>query len=226
VSVEQESRRVVAVLGGSFDPIHDGHVALGTHFAKVLRADELRILPAGNPWQKPGLHTDAVHRVAMIRCAFDTTNLPVTIDQQEIRRHTATYTVDTLKSLREELGPETAIAFLLGADQLQHLNTWHDWQRLFEYAHLCAAARPGFTLDAGHVPSEVAAEFANRKVSAVVSAAEAIRAQAAGQTYIATDLAIDVSATAIRETLQRGENPTGLPPQVLHYIHTNQLYKN
>ncbi len=221
MNVNKEGRRVVAVLGGSFDPIHDGHVALGTHFAQAFQADELRILPAGNPWQKAGLHTDAAHRVAMIGCAFDTTNVPVTIDQQEIRRHTATYTVDTLKSLREELGSETAIAFLLGADQLQHLNTWHDWQRLFDYAHLCAAARPGFMLDAGHVPSEVAAEFARRQVNA-----DEIRSQAAGLTYIATNLAIDVSATTIRAALQRGESPKGLPPKVLHYIETHQLYKN
>ncbi len=219
------SRRCVAVLGGSFDPVHDGHVALGTHFAQALQADELRIMPAGNPWQKGALHAEAAHRLAMISCAFDTTNLPVTIDQQEIRRHTATYTVDTLKSLREELGPETAIAFLLGADQLQHLNTWHDWQRLFDYAHLCAAARPGFMLDADHVPPEVAIEFAERQIKAE-NAADELRGQAAGLTYIATNLAIDVSATTIREALQRGEQPTGLSPEVLHYIHTHQLYKN
>ena len=101
------------------------------------------------------------------------------------------------------------------------MNTWHDWQRLFDYAHLCAAARPGFTLDASHVPPEVAAEFTKRLV-----APEQIRSQAAGLTYLAPDLAIDVSATAIREALQRGEHPAGLPAKVLHYIHTHQLYKN
>ena len=214
-------RRCVAVLGGTFDPIHDGHVALGKHFAAVLQADELRILPAGNPWQKAPLHTDAAHRVAMVSCAFDAAGVPVTIDQQEIRRHTATYTVDTLKSLREELGPDAAIAFLLGADQLQHLNTWHDWQRLFDYAHICAAARPGFTLEAGHVPSEVAAEFGKRMVEAAQ-----IRSRPAGLTYLAPDLAIDVSATTIRDALQRGERPDGLPAKVLDYIQTHQLYKN
>lgn len=216
-------RRCIAVLGGSFDPVHDGHVALGKHFAALLPADELRILPAGNPWQKAPLHTDAAHRLAMISCAFDTAGLPVTIDQQEIKRHTATYTVDTLKNLREELGPDAAIAFLLGADQLQHLNTWHDWQRLFDYAHLCAAARPGFTLDASHIPSEVAAEFGKRLVA---GRAGQIRKQAAGLTYLASDLAIDVSATAIRDALQHGDTPTGLPPKVLHYIQTHQLYKS
>ena len=215
------SRRCIAVLGGTFDPIHNGHVALGKHFAEVLQADELRILPAGNPWQKAPLHTDAAHRVAMISCAFDTQSLPVTIDQQEIRRHTATYTVDTLKSLREELGPDVAIAFLLGADQLQHLNTWHDWQRLFDYAHLCAAARPGFTLDASHVPPEVAAQFTQRQAGP-----EQICNQPAGLTHVAPNLAIDVSATTIREALQRGEQPAGLPAKVLRYIHTHQLYKN
>lgn len=219
--MQQAPRRCVAVLGGSFDPVHDGHVALGRHFAHTLPADELRILPAGNPWQKALLQAGATDRVAMISCAFDTIDVPVTIDQQEIRRHTATYTVDTLKNLREELGPETAIAFLLGADQLQHLNTWHDWQRLFDYAHLCAAARPGFTLAAAHIPSEVATEFGKR-----LADAGQIRSKPAGLTCLANDLDIDVSATAIRDALQRGEQPAGLPAKVLHYITTHQLYKN
>ncbi len=217
----ESKRRRIVVLGGSFDPVHNGHVALGKYFASLLNADELRILPAGNPWQKGSLHADAAHRVAMISCAFDTESLPVIIDQQEIQRHTATYTVDTLQALRSELGADASIAFLLGADQLQHLNTWHQWGRLFSFAHIVAAARPGFDLDAAHVPQEVADEFTRRNASV-----GQIRETAAGLTYLAKDLALDVSATAIRKALQDGEPPEKLvPPRVLDYIETHHLYK-
>lgn len=216
------SRRCVVVLGGSFDPIHYGHVALGKHFRSLLAADELRILPAGNPWQKDHLHADAAHRVAMISCAFDTESIPVTIDQQEIQRHTATYTIDTLRALRTEFGPETSIAFLLGADQLQHLNTWHEWQKLFDYAHICAASRPGFDLDASQLPVQVAEEFTRRSATA-----EQIRQRAAGLTCLAKDMAVDISATAIRKALLDGKRPENLvPPAVLDYIELHHLYKN
>jgi len=104
---------------------------------------------------------------------------------------------------------------------LQHLNTWHDWQRLFDYAHLCAAARPGFTLAAAHIPPEVATEFGKRQ-----AVPGQIRNKPAGLTCLANDLDIDVSATAIRDALQHGEQPAGLPARVLHYITTHQLYKN
>jgi nicotinate-nucleotide adenylyltransferase len=210
------------VLGGSFDPIHYGHIAIGKHFAALLAADQLRIVPAGNPWQKGHLQAEASDRVAMISCAFDTESIPVIIDQQEIQRHTATYTIDTLRALRAEFGPEASIAFVLGADQLQHLETWHEWQILFDYAHICAASRPGFDLNRDGVPQQVADEFTRRS-----GTAEQIRHSAAGRTYLAQDLAMDISATAIRKALQDGKRPeTLVPPAVLDYIELHHLYKN
>lgn len=215
-------RRCIVVLGGSFDPIHYGHIAIGKHFAALLSADQLRIVPAGNPWQKGQLQADASDRVAMIRCAFDTESIPVIIDQQEIQRHTATYTIDTLRALRAEFGPEASIAFVLGADQLQHLETWHEWQALFDYAHICAASRPGFDLSRDGVPQQVAEEFTRRS-----GTAEQIRHSAAGLTYLARDLALDISATAIRTALRDGKRPeTLVPPAVLDYIELHHLYKN
>jgi len=214
--------RCIALLGGSFDPVHQGHVALGEYFAKLLAADELRIVPVGDPWQKGQLHASAADRVEMIRYAFDKQSTPVVIDQQEIQRHTATYTIETLKAIRAELGPNASIAFLIGADQLQHLDTWREWHRLFDYAHICAASRPGFATGIGRVPAQVAHEFDSRNATP-----EQIRAKPSGLTYLAKDLAVDISATNIRSALQRGERPEGLVPQrVLDYIELHHLYKS
>ena len=214
--------RCIALLGGSFDPVHKGHVALADYFIALLQPDELRVIPAGNPWQKHGLQASGQDRMAMVRSAFSTQKVAVNIDQQEILRDSATYTIDTLRAVRKELGPDVSVVFLLGADQLQHLNTWQEWQQMFDYAHICAASRPGFAMDAAHVPADVAQEFARRAGSP-----EQIRNTAQGLAYLAPNLAVDISATAIRAALQRGEHPISLvPPEVLDYIEQHHLYKS
>lgn len=221
------ARRCVVVLGGSFDPIHQGHIALAACFARLLAPDELRILPAGNPWQKTrGLQASAQDRVEMARLAFAAAHMPVIIDEQEIRRTSASgeasYTLDTLRFLRAELGLDTSIAFLMGADQLLGLHTWHDWQRLFDYAHICVGSRPGFTLNMVDLPPEVTAEFGKR-----IGTPEQIRNCTHGLTCLASDLAVDISATQIRHALQHGSQPNSLiPAVVLDYIQQHHLYKN
>ncbi len=212
----------IALLGGSFDPVHKGHVALADYFVALLKPDELRVIPAGNPWQKHGLQASGQDRMAMVRSAFSTQTVAVNIDQQEILRPDATYTIDTLRAIRQELGPHASIVFLMGADQLQHLNTWQEWQHMFDYAHICAASRPGFAMDAAHIPAEVAQEFARR-----TGTPEQIRTTPQGLAYLAPNLAVDISATAIRAALQRGECPISqLPPGVLDYIEQHHLYKS
>lgn len=215
------TRRRIALLGGSFDPAHNGHVALGNHFAKLLFPDELRILPVGNPWQKQGLQALPQHRVEMVKRAFAGMAVPVTVDEQEIRRNTPTYTIDTLRALRAELGPDACIVLLIGADQLQQLHTWKDWRQLFDYAHICAASRPGFAIDDAHLPPPVAREFTRR-----AGTPDQIRNSAHGLTCVATNLAVDISATEIRAALQHGRQPDSLiPPAVLDYIKQHHLYQ-
>lgn len=219
---QQKTRRCVAVLGGSFDPVHNGHVALGNYFAKLLVPDELRVVPTGNPWQKQGLNAAPQHRVAMAKLAFSGLAVPVVIDEQEIQRQSRTYTIDTLRSLRVELGPDASIAFLIGADQLQQLHTWKEWQSLFDHAHICAASRPGFDIDAGHLPAEVAREMRRREGSA-----SQIRESAHGLAFVANNLAVDISATEIRAALHHGQNPAAfVPAGVLDYIKQHRLYED
>jgi nicotinate-nucleotide adenylyltransferase len=209
--------RCVALLGGTFDPVHNGHVALGAHFMRLLQADELRVLPA-LPWQKSTLAATPAQRSEMVRLAFAGQPFPLVVDERELMRGKPTYTVDTLRELRAELGPQASIAFLMGADQLQRLDTWHDWRALFGLAHLCVAARPGFTLDA--LPQAVSQEFARR-----AAAPGQIRNTPFGLVYMAPELALDISATGLRAALQRGNKPSSLiSPLVLDYIEQHNLY--
>ncbi|GIZ51346.1 nicotinate-nucleotide adenylyltransferase [Noviherbaspirillum aridicola] len=213
--------RCIALLGGSFDPVHSGHVALAGYFAKLLFPDELRLLPAGLPYQKQALTASAAQRIDMLRLAFGGFAVPVAIDDQEIRREGATYTIDTLRALRAQLGDDVSLAFLIGADQLQKLHTWKDWRALFDHAHICAASRPGFALDPAHVAPEVAQEFMRRAATP-----GQIRSTPAGLAYLAVNLAIDISATQIRAALAEGRSVASLiPAGVLDYIERQHLYQ-
>lgn len=210
----------IALLGGSFDPVHNGHVALGSYFAAALQVDQLRVIPAGDPWQKEPTQASAEQRAAMLQLAFGAQ--PITLDLQEIARATPTYSIDTLRQLRAEFGPRASLVFLMGADQLQRLASWRDWQQLFEYAHFCVAARPGCARNGPALPQAVAAEFSRR-----LGTLEHIRNTPHGLTYLAQDFAVDISATQIRAALQRGDT-ANLPiaPAVLDYIEQHHLYKS
>ncbi|GAB2912110.1 hypothetical protein GCM10027093_58150 [Paraburkholderia jirisanensis] len=163
----------------------------------MLQLTELVLLPAGQPWQKAGVSA-APHRLAMTRAAAGALQIPgvrVTVASEEIEHDGPTYTVETLQQWRAREGGQASIALLVGADQLVHLDTWHEWQRLFDYAHVCAATRPGFDLAAA-APA-VAAAIATRAASAQV-----LRGTPAGHLLIDATLAEDVSATEIRAQLR------------------------
>ena len=221
--------RCIALLGGSFDPVHHGHVALAELFTSLLRPDELRVMPAGQPWQKKnGLEAGDADRVAMLELAFARSSAPVVVDTREIDREGATYTVETLREVRAELGADASIVFLMGADQLQKLDTWRDWRDLFALANFGVAARPGYRLDDAGLPPAVAAELAQRRASF-----DDVRASPAGKVCVAHTLAVDISATAVRAALHATPRTDKVPhlsalvaPQVLDYIQQHNLYKN
>jgi len=163
----------------------------------VLRLTELVLLPAGQPWQKADV-SPAVHRLAMTRAAAASLALPgasVRVATDEIDHDGPTYTVDTLRRWREREGQDASITLLMGADQLVHLDTWHGWRQLFDFAHICAATRPGF--DLASIPPAVAQEIAAREAGADV-----LQATPCGHLLIDTTLAFDVSATDIRAHLR------------------------
>lgn len=212
----------VALLGGTFDPVHCGHVALGAHFAALLGATELRVIPAGRPWQKATQQASPRQRADMAQLAFAGLAPPARVDRREIERAGPSYTIDTLRALRAELGPRVSLALLIGADQLRRLDSWKEWRHLFDYAHLCVAARPGFALDGPETPPAVAAQIARR-----LGQPDQIRSTPQGLTYLENDFAVDISATHIRAALRRGEPARALvPATVLDYIEQHHLYKN
>lgn len=217
--------RCVALLGGSFDPVHRGHVALAALFADLLHPDQLRVLPA-RPWQKASLRAGDADRIRMLELAFAGQGFEVVIDTQEIDRGSPTYTVETLRSLRAELGEAASIVFLMGADQLQKLDTWRDWQELFALCNLGVAARPGYDLDQDKLPQAVARELGRR-----LATPDEVRASPHGKVCLAHTLAVDISATQVRHILHAGADRSAdisalVPRGVLDYIQQHNLYKS
>ncbi len=230
--------RRIGLLGGTFDPIHNGHLALARRFAGQLALTELVLLPAGQPYQKTGVSA-AEHRLAMTRAAAASLVLPgvaVTVATDEIERGGPTYTVETLARWRAREGRDASLALLIGADQLLQLDTWRDWRRLFEFAHVCAATRPGFDLSS--LSPALAKELGPRRADA-----QALRSTQAGHLLIDDTLALDVSATDIRAHLKaklahdatqasptpalgakRGPAPEPIPAAVWDYILQHHLY--
>jgi nicotinate-nucleotide adenylyltransferase len=216
--------RRIAILGGTFDPIHEGHLALATRFSSLLALDELVLMPAGQPWQKTGV-SDAEQRLEMTRIAAAHLVLPgtrVIVGTDEIERHGDTYTVDTLAAWRARIGPEASLSLLIGADQVVSLDRWHDWLDLFELAHICVAARPGF--DIADASPAVVEQIEQRRMPVLE-----IQSSAHGGMLIDRALDLDISATHIRQCAQQrlaadAKACEHVPDAVWHYIREHRLY--
>lgn len=213
------ARRRIGIVGGTFDPPHVGHLALARAARDAWSLDEVRLVPTGRSWQKADAGASSAQRLAMTRLALDGLDASerLVVDEREVRRDGPTYTVDTLRELRAELGPEVMLVLVLGSDQLRNLHTWHRWRELFGLAHLVATQRERVALD--DLPTEVEGELAARGADALPDAP-------AGTIAFFRMPPVAVSATALRAQLARGERPAGLsPPAVLDYIETNGLYR-
>lgn len=209
-------RRRIGLLGGTFDPIHAGHLALGHAAREALRLDELRFVPTGQSWQKTGSGVDAAVRLEMVRLAVGATP-GFAVDDREVRRAGPSYTIDTLIELRAELGPEPALVLVLGSDQLRNLATWHRYRELLQYAHIAATRRGAHPLN--DLEPRVEALLAGH-------GREALPDAPSGAIVWFRMASVPVSATALRARLARGERPAELlPAAVLDYIERHRLYR-
>ena len=209
------SRPRLGLLGGTFDPVHIGHLALARTARAALHLNTLRLRPTGASWQQSGVVASPAQRLAMLQLAL--AGEPGLIaDPREIERAGPSYTIDTLAELRAEVGPETALVLILGSDQLRNLATWRRWQELTDYAHLACTQREQVPLS--DLPAEVEA-----LVSRV--GCETLPDAPAGSIVLFSMPPVPVSATALRAAFRRGERPAELvPPAVLDYIERQNLY--
>lgn len=212
--------RAIGILGGTFDPIHFGHLRMAQELFEMLGLAEVRFVPAANPAHRDTPQTSAQHRAEMVALAISG-NPAFTLDTRELHRAGASYTFDTLSELRTELGPEAPIVLLLGGDAFLGLPTWHRWQELADLAHIVVAHRPGTIPNAALLPEKLKDVWQRRAIS---NPAE-LHASPAGRMLMQDIPALDISASSIRGILHQGRSPRYLLPESVHsYIHSHQLY--
>jgi nicotinate-nucleotide adenylyltransferase len=211
-----------ALLGGTFDPVHLGHLGLADDARRALGIPEVRLMPAGDPPHRAAPGASAAHRLAMLRLAIER-RPGLVIDDRELRRQGKSYTVLTLEELRVE-SERRPIVLILGADAFRGLPTWHRWRELLALAHIAVAARPRDPFDAA-LPDALVPLWRDRRAA---DAAELL-ASPAGRILVVTIVPRDISASAIRAAVARGGADAEraralLPPAVWDYIAEHRLY--
>lgn len=212
----------LGLFGGTFDPVHGGHLRLAQEALEHLHLGSVLWVPAGQPPHRAAPRVTSRHRLDMVRLAT-AGNPAFVVDAAEVESEQPSYTVLTLERLRRERGADLSLVLLVGADAFAGLPTWHRWREIFDLAHVAVSHRPGFPVDRDSLPAELAGEFASRRLSD----AAGLRAVPAGgiATFAMTQLAI--SATQIRQLLANGRSPRYLlPDAVLDYIDLHHLYRN
>lgn len=212
----------LGLFGGTFDPVHFGHLRLAEESIDHLGLCGVRWIPAGQPPHRGAPQVTAEQRLEMV-LRSTANNGKFSIDASEVEAAEPSYTVHTLERLRRELGDDRSLVLLVGADAFAGLPGWHRWRDIFSLAHVAVSHRPGFPVEAASLPQELASEFNDRRLA---DAAGLKQAPAGGVvTFAMTQLAI--SATQIRKLLANGLSARYLlPDSVLDYIHRNQLYKS
>lgn len=212
----------LGLFGGTFDPVHFGHLRLAEESIDHLGLCGVRWIPAGQPPHRGAPQVTAEQRLEMV-LRSTANNGKFSIDASEVEAAEPSYTVHTLERLRRELGDDRSLVLLVGADAFAGLPGWHRWRDIFSLAHVAVSHRPGFPVEAASLPQELASEFNDRRLA---DAAGLKQAPAGGiATFAMTQLAI--SATQIRKLLANGLSARYLlPDSVLDYIHRNQLYKS
>ena len=211
---------VCGILGGTFDPVHLGHVALAEAALARLPLAEVVWLPSGSPGHRAAPSASAPDRLAMLRLATSG-NPRFRIDERELYLREPTYTVHTLTRLRAQLGSEQPLALLLGSDSFLSLPTWLRWRELFDLAHIAVASRPGHLPGDGGPAPELSAEIERRSARP-----EQLAASAAGRIVRFDMPPMDISASAIRAQLAAGQDTRRLlPAEVLAYIDAHHPYR-
>jgi len=219
----------LGILGGMFDPVHCGHVAVAREARDALQLDQVHLVPCHLPAHRQQASASGAHRLAMVRLAL--AGEPGLIaDDRELRSPGVSYTIDTLNSFRSEF-PAATLVCIMGWDSFAGLTGWHQWESLLELSHLCVATRPSDEQSGGikgrrHASGSSLAQpldrlLAERQVFDLAS----LYTKRAGHVFLLNDLALPHSSTAVRANLVADEPEiTAIAEPVLQYIRQHQLY--
>ena len=204
---------MIGVMGGTFDPIHFEHLRTALEIAESCGMEQVRFIPGSVPPHRPQPKASAEQRWEMVNLAIAGEPL-FQADRRELERQGNSYTVDTLTSLRDDLGVKVPLGFVLGMDAFLAFRSWHRWQDIMQLAHLVVMSRPGYTPD----PHDWYGELLVQTTCELRSAA--------GRVTFLSVTQLDISATAIREACKNQRSIRFLVPDDVHsYISLHHLYQ-
>lgn len=207
---------MIGIIGGTFDPIHFGHLRPALEIMEQFSMDELRFIPSANPPHRWKPEASAEHRLKMTSLAIDSIE-GFSLDDREYHRDGASYTVDTLRSIREEIGNTTPLCIIVGLDAFQSFTQWRDWQTILSLTHLLVSSRPGYEKSSNDVWIK----------PYLTDDQSMLEQQPAGKIYFAEVTQFDISATQIRKQLHNGYSASYLLPEsVRKYINKQRLYQS
>jgi nicotinate-nucleotide adenylyltransferase len=211
--------RLIGLLGGTFNPIHFGHLRMAQELADALSLTELRFIPSAIPPHKAVPTVSAQQRAEMVQLAIADNPL-FKLDTRELNRQGASYTIDTLISLREELGESVALCLIMGSDAFSKLDSWHRWGELLHYCHIVLVQRPG-----NQTQAKLSDQLTIFLTDHYTENIDDLAKKSAGYIHMQHITSQDISATKIREMLETGKSTKYLAPdKVLTYIKQQHLY--
>ena len=199
----------MGIFGGTFDPIHFGHLRTAFEMLQALRFDEVRFMPCGNPPHRGTPHADAELRLEMVRVATEAQHGFV-VDDRELKRTGPSYSVDTLSQLRAEF-PLRPIGLIIGMDAFLGLPKWYHWREILQLAHIIVAHRPGWRAPDMGPLGELLADRGTHRIGDLHQAT-------AGQIYIHDVTQLEISSSEIRELVAMGRDPRFLLPDPVREV--------
>jgi nicotinate-nucleotide adenylyltransferase len=221
--------RRIALYGGTFDPVHKGHIAVAEGLSKLFALDGVLFIPAYvAPHKRAGVVTPALHRHAMLALATQSRE-DFRVSTVELDAPERPYTWETLSRMRETLGSDAAVFFVMGADSWADITTWREWERVLSLSNHIIVTRPGYELGTGHVTHAARERIVDLRGEAGEKGAVEIDDESGGPKIYVTDaVRLDISATAIRRAVREGRDGEWakmVPPPVAGYIRKYGLYE-
>lgn len=216
--------KVIGLLGGTFNPIHFGHLRMAQALAEALNLVEVRFIPSANPPHKAAPVVSAQQRAEMVQLAIADNPL-FKLDTCELNRQGASYTIDTLIALREDLGKDVSLCLIMGSDAFSKLDSWHCWDELLNYCHIVLVQRPDNPTHSKQAQPKLSDQLTAYLTNHYTENSDDLAEKSAGYIHMQHITAQDISATNIRKMLANGHSAKYLlPEQVLAYIKQQHLY--
>ena len=214
----------IGIFGGTFDPIHHGHLRLAQEALEQCGLGAVRFIPSGTPPHRAAPLASAEQRLQMVGQAIQ--GQPgFVLDEREVHRTDKCYSVDTFSTLRAELGAAQPLCLLLGSDAFLQLHTWHQWIQLFELTHIVVMQRPGRPV--GNAIAQADENLRQQYQNRLAPSPQLLHESPSGHVVVLDMPQLDISATDIRSRAAQNKNLRYLlPDTVAHYIQINQLYKS